>query len=166
MTDQAKDMTLSVCIFAIAAIWTTIVISTIAPGLGDGDVGPRAFPLALGMILLALTAILFLKSWTAERDHDDEIVVNGTSVPLNQRIHWLPAMILLGETALYGFLLDRIGFLLATPVVLLIVMTVNFKIRSWRRLLGMALGLTIGCWLFFGKILGIYLASGSWISLG
>jgi hypothetical protein len=72
----------------------------------------------------------------------------------------------LGEIALYGYLLEKIGFVLATPIVVLLVMIVSLRVRSIPKLLGMSLGLTVGCWLIFKKILGIYLANGIWLNLG
>jgi putative tricarboxylic transport membrane protein len=166
MTERTKDTALSVTVFGIAALWTAFVVATIPPGMGNGDIGPRAFPLAFGVILLALTAILFLKSWSGEAEPEGEPVSDGEKTEPDSQIHWMPAFVLLGEMLLYGLLLSKIGFLLATPIVLIIVMTVNFRVRSWRHLVGMALGLTVGCWVIFGKILGIYLATGTWINLG
>jgi len=38
--------------------------------------------------------------------------------------------------------------------------------RSPLRIGAMSVGVTFACWLIFGKILGVYLATGSWINLG
>ena len=73
---------------------------------------------------------------------------------------------MLVEISAYGFLLKTTGFVIATPIVVLFVMLVNLRIRSVRLLLGMSVGLTLSCWLIFEKVLGIYLANGSWINLG
>lgn len=166
MTDRKKDIVLSIAVLLLAATWTWLVLSTIPPGFGDGDIGPRAFPLAFGLILLALAAILFLKSWTSSRAVSDLAAPpDETGSPITQTIHWLAALLLLGEIVLYGVLLEKLGFLLATPVVIVLVMALNLRIRSFRHLLGMSLGLTLACWLIFEKLLGIYLASGTWINL-
>jgi len=55
---------------------------------------------------------------------------------------------------------------LATPAIVLLVMLVNLRVRSVTKLLAMALGLTVGCWLIFEKVLGIYLANGIWMNIG
>jgi len=166
MTDHQKDIVLSIVILLLAATWTWLVVSTIPPGFGDGDIGPRAFPLAFGLILLALAAILFVSSWTSGRAKPGVLgLPDETKTSLTQKIHWLAAVLLLGEIVLYGFLLEKIGFLLATPVVVVLVMALNLRIRSVRHLLGMSLGLTLACWLIFEKLLGIYLATGTWINL-
>jgi putative tricarboxylic transport membrane protein len=166
MTDRAKDAVLGTILLAVATVWTFGVVATIPPGMGNGDIGPRAFPLGFGLILLALSGILLLKSCTDLPGADEEMIVEDKEVSRNLPIHWGPALILLAEIGLYGFLLEKVGFLIATPVVTLLVMAVNFRVRSLRRLVGMAVGLTFGCWLIFGKILGIYLATGLWINLG
>ncbi|WP_212526067.1 tripartite tricarboxylate transporter TctB family protein [Actibacterium sp. MT2.3-13A] len=166
MTDRRKDTVFSCVMFLLAGAWTWQVLSTIPPGYGDGDIGPRAFPLAFGLILLALAALLFVTSWPPDREDLCVVAPGGKEVQLSQKIHWLPSALLLGELVLYGFLLEKLGFLIATPVVILLVMMLNLRIRSLRRLFGMSLGLTLGCWLVFEKLLGIYLASGTWIDLG
>ena len=81
-------------------------------------------------------------------------------------LHRLPAALLLIEISAYGYLLKTIGFVIATPIVVLFVMFINLRIRSVKMLLGMSIGITLICWLIFEKALGIYLANGSWINLG
>ena len=53
-----------------------------------------------------------------------------------------------------------------TGLILLLVLVVNLRVRSIPKLLVMTLGTTIGCWLIFEKVLGIYLANGIWLNLG
>lgn len=167
MTDRQKDTFFGLVMFLLAGVWTWLVVSTIPPGFGNGDIGPRAFPLAFGLILLALAAILFVSSLTSSRANSGVVgTPDRAEISRTQNIHWLAAVLLLGEIVLYGFLLEKVGFLLATPVVTVLVMAINLRIRSFRHLLGMSLGLTLACWLIFAKLLGIYLASGTWINLG
>jgi hypothetical protein len=87
-------------------------------------------------------------------------------IPKSSRLDWLPALLVLGQICLYGFLLEKIGFVLATPIVVLLAMVVSLRERSAVKLLGMSLGLTVGSWLLFEKVLGIYLANGTWLNLG
>lgn len=166
MSDRAKETILGVFLLMLASIWTAVVMMTIPPGPGGGDIGPRAFPLGFGVILMGLSAILLLKCLACPPGPENELVVKGRKITNTLPIHWLPALLLLAEVFLYGFLLQKVGFVLATPVVMLLVMVVNYQVRSWRKLLGMAIGMTFGCWLIFGKLLGIYLARGQWINLG
>lgn len=167
MTNRVQDIVLGLTLVLLAGVWTWLVVDTIPAGFGDGEVGARAFPLAFGVILLALAAVLLLLRMTTTSDNGARA---GNPVdaefPEVQGPQWLPALVLLGEIALYGFLLEKIGFVLATPAIVLIVMLVNLRVRSVPKLLGMSLGLTVGCWLIFEKVLGIYLANGTWLNLG
>ncbi len=163
MTNRTQDIVLGATLVALAAIWTWLVIDTIPPGFGDGEIGARAFPLAFGLILLALASLLLLRLFMASRQDG-----GTTDTELNEpeSLKWGAALLLLVEIALYGFLLEKIGFVLATPMIVLLVMTLNLGIRSVRKLAAMSLGLTVGCWLIFEKVLGIYLANGTWLNIG
>lgn len=165
MTNRVQDAVLGAVLLVIAGAWTWLVLETIQPGFGEGEVGPRAFPLVFGITLLVLAALLLfwpilIRSILSRRNITPTAKLDGTT------IHWLPALLVLIEIMLYGFLLEKIGFVLATPIVVLIVMIVSLRIYSVRTLISMALGLTVGCWLIFEKIMGIYLAKGTWFNIG
>lgn len=166
MTDTGKEYVLSTVLLAVGVVWVALVWSTIPPAFDEGTVGPRAFPLALGLILIALTALLLFFTVSRSRNRPKRLAPSGEVITEYRKIEWVPALLLTAEIVLYGVLLEKIGFLLATPVVVLSVMVLNLRIRSPRRLLGMSLGLTVGCWLIFQKVMGIYLATGTWINLG
>ncbi|KII11676.1 tripartite tricarboxylate transporter TctB family protein [Phaeobacter sp. S60] len=167
MTNRASDFVLAITLMVLAGVWTWLVVETIPPGFGSGEIGARAFPLAFGIILLALAALLLLHLTVSS---DDPGAGHGgqaaTKRRKSRRVKWLPAITLLIEIGLYGILLEKAGFVLATPVIILIVMLVNLRVRSITKLLAMSLGMTAGCWLLFEKVLGIYLANGTWINLG
>lgn len=164
MTNRVQDTVLGVSLLVLAGVWTWLVVDTIRPGFGDGDIGPRAFPLTFGVILLVLSALLLLKialnapASEAEAEEEEE----AAETPM----HWLSIFLVVGEIALYGYLLEKIGFLLATPAVVLLAMIVSLRVHSLPKLAGMSLGLTVGCWLLFEKLLGIPLANGVWVNLG
>lgn len=166
MTDTGKDLVFGFVLFAVGLVWVSLVWSTIPPAFDEGSVGPRAFPLVLGLMLLALTAILLFLTLTRSRGRVGTAFSDEEDAAPYRKIEWLPALLLTFEICAYGYLLDKIGFLLATPLVILVVMVVNLRIRSPGRVLGMALGLTVGSYLIFQKVLGIYLATGTWINLG
>ncbi len=164
MTNRAQDIVLGVTLVVLAAIWTWLVIDTIPPGFGDGEIGARAFPLAFGIILLALAALLLVR--LAMRSNANRTGPTDAELSEPTSLKWGAALLLLVEIGLYGFLLEKIGFVLATPVIVLLVMFVNLRVRSVTKLLAMSLGLTVGCWVIFEKVLGIYLANGTWMNIG
>lgn len=165
MTNRMQDIIVASTLLLLGVAWTWLVIDTIRPGMGGGDVGARAFPLVFGVMLIFLSAVLLASKLPKSKD-DEYIFIGDAEVPKSTGFDWLPAVLVLAQISLYGFLLEKIGFVLATPLVLLLAMTVSLQERSFRKLMGMSLGLTLGCWVIFEKILGIYLANGTWLNLG
>jgi putative tricarboxylic transport membrane protein len=148
-------------LLGLALVWSVLVVQTIPAGLGDGDVGPRAFPLLLGIILAVLSAVMVVKSLlnTDQIDEPDSPLRGGK---LEVKIVLSVFMIIMS----YGFLFEKIGFLLATLVVVAAMLLLILKSRKPMLIASMAIGLAVGCWLVFGKLVGAYLPHGSWISLG
>ena len=163
MTDHRRNYVIGFILLILSIAWTWLVIDTIPSGFGEGDIGPRAFPLMFGLCLGGLSLLLLLKSAWNGSESETEGTLSGEHQLV---INWVPAVLLLIEISAYGYLLKTVGFVIATPVVVLFVMAVNLRVRSVRMLLGMSLGITLVCWLIFEKALGIYLANGSWINLG
>lgn len=163
MTNRNHNAVLGLLLLTLSGIWTWLVISTIPAGYGEGDIGPRAFPLIFGLFLAALSVLLLAQSL---RHRSDQRTRTAPDDPAGSPILWLPAALLLIEITAYGFLLEKLGFVLATPLVVLAVMGLNLRIRAPKLLLGMSIGTTLICWIIFEKALGIYLAHGSWINLG
>lgn len=169
MTHNMRDIVLSLALLILATVWTYIVIDTIRPGFGHGDIGPRAFPMVLGFILAGLSVLLLFRALPLRRSppstHTGNARVGDLEIePAAGR--WGSTILVAIEIAGYGFLLQKIGFVLATPVLLLFVLIVHLRITSWKIVLGTTLGITLGCWLIFKKILGIYLATGTWFNIG
>ena len=164
MTNRAHDIVLGATLMVLGAIWTWLVIDTIPPGFGEGEIGARAFPMTFGIILLVLAAILLGRLSLASNPDGEGPTDAEMTEPVGLR--WVAALLLLVEIALYGFLLEKIGFVLATPVIVLLVMFLNLRVRSLPKLVAMSLGLTVGCWVIFEKLLGIYLANGTWMNVG
>ena len=68
MTYNLRDIALSVSLLVISAIWTWLVIDTIPTGWGHGDIGPRAFPTVLGIIMGSLAVLLLIRTLVLKRD--------------------------------------------------------------------------------------------------
>ena len=167
MTNRIQTIILGISLLLISLTWSWFVIKTIPPGYGDGEIGARIFPLTFGMLLGALALLMLFKELLTPKTQAE---VNFSSDQLqnlpSNSLYWIPAIIVMLETILYGFLLEKIGFVLATPLVIVLVMVLSLKIRSIKKILIMSFGLTATCWIIFEKIFGIYLANGLWINLG
>jgi hypothetical protein len=167
MTNSAKDIALGLSLLVLSAVWTWLVIDTIPTGWGHGDVGPRAFPMVLGIILGGLCVLLLIRTYVLGRASAGKAGTGDVDAIEEASTERWGSMVLVAiEISAYGFLLQTLGFLIATPILILFVLVIHLRLRSWKTILGMTLGMTLGCWLFFEKLLGIYLANGSWFNIG
>jgi putative tricarboxylic transport membrane protein len=123
------------------------------PTLEIGDpLGPKAFPILLGIALIAATILLFVETLKAER-------APAVDLPRENLRHlWLIGGVTVW-TALYFGVFDRAGYLVSTTVYLL-VLTAVFNRGKW-----LANGLTsvlwsVGSYVLFVKILGVVLPVG------
>jgi len=151
-------------LLGLAIVWSVLVVQTIPTGKGEGDVGPRAFPLLLGLILVGLSALLIFQSLA--RPDVSKGAVKSAAEPRNKRRVIEITLAVFITIIGYGFLLEKTGFLLGTIITVITVMVVILKLRRPLLIVGMAFGLAVGCWLIFGKLVGAYLPHGTWISLG
>ena len=167
MTNSTRDIALSLSLLVLSAVWTWLVIDTIPTGWGHGDVGPRAFPMVLGIILGGLCVLLLIRTYVLGRASAGKAGTGDVDAIEEASTERWGSMVLVAiEISAYGFLLQTLGFLIATPILILFVLVIHLRLRSWKTILGMTLGMTLGCWLFFEKLLGIYLANGSWFNIG
>ena len=143
MTSRVHDIVLSLVLILISILWTWLVIQNIPPGFGDGEIGARAFPLTFGVMLFILALILLLRQFIVFANQNKLNEINNSNIIEDKKLQWIPALIILGEIILFGFLLEKIGFVLATPVIIFLVMVFNLNIRSITKVFGMSLGLTV-----------------------
>ena len=166
MANHVPNIILSIVLIGISVVWTWLVIMTIPAGFGDGEIGARAFPLTCGLLLLFLAGVLLLGEQLKRKNPETYSNRDKSQAIKKSELDWKAALIVLVEITLYGFLLEKIGFVLSTPIIICIVMLINLRVRSFLKIFSMAIGLTIGCWMIFEKILGIYLANGIWVNIG
>ena len=149
-------------LFSVA--WTGAVYLTVPAGYG---IGPRAFPLYLGIALAALSAVLLIRSWHSGRRSDAEDGAEAVQAPSGggMRVALRLGMLLAvaGVLAAYGYLMPRIGFVPATALAIGFMLVAVLRERRPVLVLAMSIGLSFGCWLLFGQVLGAYMPRGTWI---
>ena len=171
MSEKKRDVVTGMLLLTLSLVWMLIVWRTIPPGTGGGDIGPRAFPLLLGALLAVFSLWLTIAALGKRRD---DAVTPGAEGAINEpeaagvngAAGLVAAILTVAHLLAYGFLMQRIGFVLATLVTVASIMLICTNDRSPLRIGAMSVGITFACWLIFGKILGVYLATGSWINLG
>lgn len=151
------DRWLGPCLVALAVIWLWLSYNYIPGARAEGEPGPRAFPILLGALLIGLGVMMTVFALRAGR--------RGAADERVEAVSGRETVIVAGTFAilmLYAFLLEKLGFVLATPVAILLMMRGILRIRAWMTNLLMAGGITLVCWLVFVKLLEAPLPRGTW----
>lgn len=120
----------------------------ITRGFASDRLGPAFFPRLLAGALVALALVLIVRAGSGRSD--------PTPLPSIRKGLLLTVIVL---TVVYALVLPRVGFLIATPVLLGAVMSL-LGLRAWGSLVGTALGMTIVLYLAFGRALDVLLPMG------
>lgn len=161
MSESLRNRISGIALLAVAMVWIVLVYQTIAPGQDAAAVGPRAFPLFFGYVLAGLSLLLLVQSFRpAAPDLEDE-PEESASLPGE----WTAVAITVGGLVVYGMLLEPFGFIPSTAFAVAAVMLVGLRVRSLVTVAAMAIGLSLGSYLVFGKLLGTYLPPGQIITI-
>ncbi len=106
--------------------------------------GPGYFPFGLGLLLLVLGLVIFVRALLARRELDEP------RVP----IAWKPLAVTVGSIILFGLALPRLGMLLTLPLLVVTISAAGDEFR-WRDVLLNAVVLTAGSWAVFIKGLSL-----------
>lgn len=117
-------------------------------GFASDRLGPAFFPRLLALALGVLAVILVVRALAGRSD---------PSRPPAIRAGAFAAMLAL--LVAYGLLMPRVGFVLATPVLLGAVIWI-LGLRAWTALIGTALGVTAVLYVLFGRALHVLLPMG------
>ena len=160
MSTSVRSRIAGIVLLAVALVWIVLVYQTIVPGQGD-EVGPRAFPLFFGYVLAVLSLILLFQSFRPAPGVEDESDQPVALLPGE----WMAVAMTVGGLVVYGMLLEPFGFIPSTAFMVAVIMFFALRVRSPVMLAGMAVGLSLGCYLVFGKLLGTYLPPGEIITI-
>lgn len=151
------DRWLGPCITLLALIWLWLVYTYIPDARGEGEPGPRAFPIVLGAMLAGLGLLMTVAAFSPGTK-----TAASTTPPATRREATIVAGTF-GLLMLYAYLLDKTGFLISTPIVVLLTMRGILRMRNWIFMLLMAGGVTLACWLFFAVLLEAPMPHGAWL---
>jgi putative tricarboxylic transport membrane protein len=161
MSESLSNRISGIFLLAVALVWLVLVYQTIMPGQGS-EAGPRAFPLFFGYLLAALSLLLLVQSFrpsVSEPDGESD----GPPAILPGELTAVVSTI--GGLIVYGMLLEPFGFIPSTAFIVAAVLLLVLRVRSPLLIAGMAIGLSLGCYLVFGKLLGTYLPPGNIITI-
>ena len=129
-------------------------VSQIGTGAGFIVIGPRIFPLVVGIGVLALGLFFLLRTTVLlDRDLITDVEVEEASTD------WSTTVLALLSLIAYASLLHPLGYTLATALFFPVVGRILGSHRLWRDItIGLALGLAI--YLIFTRVLGVRLPAG------
>lgn len=143
----------------ILALGLFVVFGTsrISGGSGYSPDGPRFFPLIVGVGLLIFGA-LFLLSTTLRRDRylGEKVATEGAAT------HWTTTGLVAAVLVVYAFLLDALGYTVATALLFPALAYVLGSTGRRRVLRNLAIGVALGVIVFFAftELLGVRLPDG------
>ena len=132
--------------------WSGIALSILSAGMISAALrlpygnlhnpGPGFFPLWLGVILGSMSIAFFVQT---TRGKESERTLKEI---LEEDVRWGKVLLVLGALILYGFLMDTIGFLIVT-FLLMIVLLRFIEPQPWKVVIGWALAGSVGSYLIF-----------------
>jgi putative tricarboxylic transport membrane protein len=157
MSPSKSDRLAGGILLAVALVWTAGAYWSIPGGAGGGQIGPRGFPLGMGILLALLALALIGSSYLARENEATE--AKGPPIARWAEIWALTATF--GFLGVYVLLLDLFGFLISTIVAVAAFLVIALDKRSPRQIAIISLGLAFGIWLILDKAMGVYLPRGS-----
>ncbi|WP_322991882.1 tripartite tricarboxylate transporter TctB family protein [Limnohabitans sp.] len=152
---------LGLLLSVLAVVWLWLSYKYIPSSNTPGEPGPQAFPIMLGCALLLLGLLITLSDFSRPASNataQSETKKESASVQHELRI----VLGTFGLLMLYAFLMEKIGFLVSTPIVLALTLAGLLKIRRWSFIALLSSGITLVCWLVFVVLLRVPLPGGSW----
>jgi putative tricarboxylic transport membrane protein len=135
--------------FLVVALVVVAQAFMIPDGGGYQAVGPRAFPLLVGIGMAVVAVIGVVQAF------GDPVTSEGE----DGGVHWRPVLLLIGTLALYAALLVPVGYWQATTLFFVAVARVLGS-RKLVRDLVVGLLLALATYLLFDRVLGITLPPG------
>jgi len=139
---------------AIALLVAVVVLSERFPQPHRFELGAAVFPRIVAVLLALVGASIALKRIVASL----RPATGSTTewVAIENPIQVLVALVAL---VLYGMFLRGLGFLIVTPLFLLVLLRV-LGVRSWLAVVLIAVLSTAGIWIIFDRLLGVPLPNG------
>jgi putative tricarboxylic transport membrane protein len=155
--ERRRDRLVGLVLFAFALAWCGLAYATIPPGFGDAAVGPRDFPIAVGLMLALVSALLFAFTFVPQPD------AAGPAQPDGSVLHtelWAVGWTV-GLVVAHALLMQWFGFVVATILIVAIALRIVLDVRSPALLVAMPLGLGFGIFFVMGRLMEIYLPRGT-----
>lgn len=115
--------------------------------------GPGLFPLIAGILLSFMSLIILIKGTFTKTLEKKSLRV------LWSGLKWKKVFYMTGALLIYSLILDFIGFILST-LLLLIFLFIGIQPQKWKVAIGLSLFTSVGSYLLFYRILQVQLPRG------
>lgn len=146
---------LAVTVFIVTAIYLHADAGLPTARIGD-PLGPKAFPALVGGGLILSAILLLLETWTKRRALTD---TRAEPRSKDEKHLYLVMIAMVAWSAVYYFVFETAGYVLATPVFLFVLLC-YFNPRKHLANVLVALGFTATVYLLFSILLGVPLPAG------
>ena len=142
-----------ICAVTLVLAAVYFYATSLIPSLEIGDpLGPKAFPIMLGIILVLAALLLAVEIFRAKAPPPGEPVVH------DYRHLWLMGAVIVW-TAFYFWVFERAGYITST-IVYLLALTIVFNRDKWVANILTSVFFALGSYVLFDKILGVVLPAG------
>lgn len=156
-----SDRYLGLLLSALSLGWLWLAYLYIPASSTPGEPGPRAFPIVLGCALLLLGLAMTVSGFARRgKVAAAKPAADTDASPLKHELRIVLGTF--GLLMLYAFLMEKTGFLVSTPIVLVLALAGLLRMRRWTFIALMSGGTTLVCWLVFVVLLRVPLPHGSW----
>jgi putative tricarboxylic transport membrane protein len=129
-----------------------VVIGSIRLGIGTPLMPqPGFFPFLGGFLLIGLSLVLLVQGWLGRGKASEQ--------PRKAFGEWRRPLILVVGMGVYTAVLEWLGYVLPTIALSVVILRV-LGVTSWKVLILASVGLSVGTYVLFGRILGIDLPAG------
>jgi putative tricarboxylic transport membrane protein len=146
-----KDVVSGLCLLFLG-----LVLALLCFRLSVWKSGPQEgfFPLVIAVIIIGLSLLLLIQSvFLGDQEKEDVSVKKEKKVHLSRVLSYIIA------TLLFGILLESIGFLISSALLLVFILKVVEK-RSWKITFALGLASVLISYILFAYLLGVPLPKG------
>lgn len=157
--DSRRDLLMALSVVALG-IFVMAIAQTIHAGIYRDAVGPRAFPLAIGVLFIVnggIVAVQRLRNMNAGRGY--LVAAEGTEDEAEYPASAMRAAFVIVLTFAYAAAFQPLGYLLATPLYVVAALAAMSE-RRWLVSVGIAVVWTIATYVIFAQGLAVRMPVG------
>ncbi len=150
----------SVAFFLLAATYLGMAFFTIGVPASKQSLGPEAFPKAIGVLMLILSAAYVVQSFRGVSKEDEaRAAIIGADEKLSNYVDVKTVGIMLGLMVVYAFIFERLGYPISTFLVFMAGVLVLDRRHLVRDTI-VAACISFGLYYAFGSLLRVQLPPG------